>query len=120
MSEAVPAYSAIRRAGDLVFVSGQLGIDGGGPQDVAAETRRALGRATALLSEQGGGRDDIVKCTVFLADMSDWAEMNAVFAAYFTEPYPARSAIGSELALGARVEIEAIAYIPEARLPRDP
>jgi 2-iminobutanoate/2-iminopropanoate deaminase len=105
-----PPYSPGRWAGDLLFVSGQLGIltdsDSG---NVAAQTSLALERLALVLAEHGATTADVVKCTVFLADMGDWAVMNAVYQEFFSPPYPARSAVGVELALGALVEIEAVA-----------
>ena len=108
-----PPYSPGRWAGDLLFVSGQLGVrsdsDSG---DVTAQTSLALERLAQVLAEHGATAADVVKCTVFLADMRDWAAMNAVYQQFFRPPYPARSAVGVELALGALVEIEAIAHRP--------
>lgn len=101
---------------DLVFLSGKLGIvpgtrklvDGG----VAAETRQTLDNIKASLERVGGSMDKVVKCTVFLADIREWAAMNEVYRTYFKNP-PARSAVGvSGLALDARVEIECIAAAP--------
>ncbi|MDT7572845.1 MAG: 2-iminobutanoate/2-iminopropanoate deaminase [Actinomycetota bacterium] len=105
-------YSAARRSGDLLFVSGQLGVTPGGPPaDVTTQTEVALERLAAVLAEHGATAADVVKCTVFLADMADWPAMNAVYERFFAQPYPARSALGVELALGALVEIEAVADV---------
>ena len=104
-------YSVTRRAGDLVFVSGQLGrvgdelVDGG----VGAQTRQAIANIGTALAEHGLGLEHVVKCTVFLTSMSDWPAMNDAYADVFGAPYPARSALGAELIGGALVEIEAIA-----------
>ena len=104
-------YSVTRRAGDLVFVSGQLGrsgdelVEGG----IAGQTRQCIANIEAALAEHGLDLGHVVKCTVFLASMSDWPAMNEVYAEVFGTPYPARSAMGVELIGGALVEIEAIA-----------
>ncbi|MFC7646252.1 pyridoxal-phosphate dependent enzyme [Streptosporangium lutulentum] len=107
-------YSSARRAGDLLFVSGQLGFhpDGTLPEGLDAQTRQALANLDAVLAEHGLGRDDVVKCQVFLASIADWSALNALYEEYFTRPYPARSAFGVQLHPGALVEIEAIAFYP--------
>lgn len=114
MSDWTPAYSSTRRAGDLVFVSGQFGTEDGHQPDVARETTVALKRLVALVEAEGGKRSDVVRCTVYLEDMADWPAMNASFGAFFEPPYPARTAVGGQLALGARVEIDGIAVLAEA------
>ena len=101
--------------GGLVFLSGQLGnvpgtltlVEGG----VEAEARQALANVATVLRGQGLGLEHLVRCTVMLADMSEWPAFNAVYAAFFAGvPTPARSAFGcTGLALGARVEIECTA-----------
>ena len=112
----LPVFTPAVRVGDLVFLSGAIGtppsgelrvVEGG----VGAETRATMDNIGRILEAAGLGFADLVKCTVFLADMADYAEMNEVYVTYFEgmEP-PARSAMaGSGLALGARVEIECIA-----------
>lgn len=108
----VPFSSAVR-VGELLFLSGMIGFDNetgtlveGGIQ---AETRASLDAIARTLEEFGSSMEDVVKCTVFLADMSEWAAMNEVYTGYFVNK-PARSALGvAGLALGARVEIECIA-----------
>ncbi|OFW20361.1 MAG: hypothetical protein A3H97_20705 [Acidobacteria bacterium RIFCSPLOWO2_02_FULL_65_29] len=110
----VGPYSAALRAGQLLFVSGQVPIDpatgamvGG---DIAAQARRALDNVGLLLSAAGLSSADVVRTTVFLADMSDFAAMNAIYATYFSEPYPARSTVqAARLPRDARIEIDAIA-----------
>jgi 2-iminobutanoate/2-iminopropanoate deaminase len=108
-----PAYSPARRAGDLLFISGQLAmrnghlIDGG----VGAQTRQVLENLAAVLNTYGARLDQVIKCQVYLASMDDWTEMNAVFHDVFNQPRPARSAFGAALAFGARVEVEATAYV---------
>jgi reactive intermediate/imine deaminase len=108
-------YTAAMRAGDFVFVSGQVpaGPDGelvsGG---IEAQTRACLDNVKATLALAGCGLDDVVKCTVFLADARDFARFNAVYATYFTGAPPARSTVNAPLVVDARIEIEAIAYRP--------
>jgi len=115
--ESLP-FSPARWAGDLLFVSGQVGnvpgemklVDGG----IQAETRQALDNVRAVLSRYGASMDDVVKCTVMLDDISEWGAMNEVYVQAFSSPFPARSALGADgLALGARLEIECIAHVPE-------
>jgi 2-iminobutanoate/2-iminopropanoate deaminase len=111
---AIGPYSQGIAAGDLVFCSGQVGLDpetgelvSGG---VEAEAERALRNLTAVLDAAGCTFDDVVKTTVFLADIGDFAAVNAVYGRFMPDPPPARStfAVGA-LPKGARVEIEAIA-----------
>ena len=112
----LPVFTPAVRVGDLVFLSGAIGtppsgelrvVEGG----VGPETRATMDNIGRVLEAAGLGFEDLVKCTVFLADIADYAEMNEVYLTYFEgmEP-PARSALAaSGLALGARVEIECIA-----------
>ncbi|WP_371781657.1 RidA family protein [Streptosporangium subroseum] len=72
----------------------------------------ALANLDAVLAEHGLSRDDVVKCQVFLASISDWSALNAIYEEYFSRPYPARSAFGVQLHPGALVEIEAVASYP--------
>jgi 2-iminobutanoate/2-iminopropanoate deaminase len=111
---AVP-FSEGTAVGGLVFLSGQLGnvpgtmtlVEGG----IRAEARQALDNIVTVLEGQGLGLENLVRCTVMLADIAEWAEFNSVYAEFFTDvPMPARSAFGcAGLALGARVEIECTA-----------
>jgi len=109
-----PYSQAIDSGAGLVFVSGQLPIDpatgafpGGG---VKEQTRQSLTNASAILEEAGLGLGSVVKTTVFLADMADFAAMNEVYSQFFTAPFPARSAVAVKtLPKGALVEIECIA-----------
>ena len=111
-------FSPAVRTGPMIFLSGQIGtttmtpptlIAGG----IEAETRQALENIKTVLEKNGATLDDIVKCTVMMADMREWAAMNTVYATYFSKHKPARSSFGtSGLALGARVEIECAAYRP--------
>jgi len=111
--QGLPFSSAVR-VGDLLFLSGQIGnapgtrqlADGG----ITGQTRQALENIKAVLAFAGSSLDRAVKCTVFLADIQDFAAMNAVYATYFPKDPPARSTVAaSGLAGGARVEIECIA-----------
>jgi 2-iminobutanoate/2-iminopropanoate deaminase len=109
-----PPLSACRRAGDLLFLSGQLGMADGAVVEggIEAETRQVIRNIEAVLAEHGATLESVVKNTVYLASLSDWPAMNGVYAEEFGAPYPARSAVGVELVRGALVEIEAIAYVP--------
>ena len=109
-----PYSQAIDSGAGLVFVSGQLPIDpatGAFPEGgVAGQARQSPLNAQAILRAAGLELADVVKTTVFLADMGDFAAMNAVYATFFAEPFPARSAVAVKtLPKGALVEIECIA-----------
>ena len=102
---------------DFIFLAGQLGIVPGTRQlaegGIGPETRQALENMQAALERAGGSMDSVLKCTVFLADIADWAAMNTVYVEFFPNK-PARSAVGSiGLAMDARVEIECIAAAPD-------
>ena len=108
-------FSSAVRVDNLLFLSGQLGFDretgvlveGG----IQAETQKTLENIAATLANHGSSLDKVVKCTVFLADMSEWGAMNEVYKTFFPNK-PARSALGvNGLALGARTEIECIAVV---------
>lgn len=118
---AVGPYSPWRRAGDFVILSGQIGIVPGaeGPVvidgDAATQLRQALTNATALLAEAGASMADVVKGTLFLVDMGDFAPCNEVWMEFFEVPRPTRSAFAvAELPFGARAEVELWAYSPGA------
>jgi reactive intermediate/imine deaminase len=107
-------FSDAVRVGDLLFLSGKIGTVPGKtelvPGGIAAETRQTMESIKATLLANGSSLDRIVKCTVMLADIGEWAAMNEVYAQYFPNHRPARSSFGtSGLALNARVEIECIA-----------
>lgn len=107
-------FSGATRVGDLIFVSGNIGNTPGSLElagnDVQSQTRQTLENIKAVLERHGSSMDRVVKVTVMMADMGEWAAMNEVYREYFTPPYPARSAFGaSGLAAGARLEIECIA-----------
>lgn len=111
-------FSDARRAGDLLFLSGAIGrAPGAGtlvPGGIVPETEQTLKNLQTTLKKYGGTLDDVVKCTAFVADMAEWPAMNSVYVKFFKKPFPARSALGANgLALGARVEIECIAYLPQ-------
>lgn len=110
---AIGPYSQAIDAGALVFVSGQLPINaatGEMPDDVSAQTKQSLENAKAVLEAAGLTLNNVVKTTVFLADMADFGAMNAVYEAHFSSPFPARSAVAVKaLPKGAKVEIEVIA-----------
>lgn len=114
--EGLPFSPAVR-AGGFIFLSGAVGNRRGTrelvPGGVAAETRQALENLRAALRAADADMVDVVKCTVFLADMRDYEAMNQAYAAYFRSRPPARTTAGvNGLALGARVEIECIARDP--------
>ena len=109
-----PYSQAVDSGAGLVFVSGQLPIDpatGAFPEGgVAEQTRQSLTNARAILQAAGLDLKNVVKTTVFLADMADFGAMNEVYAQFFAAPFPARSAVAvKDLPKGARVEIECIA-----------
>ena len=108
------AYSPAVRAGDLLFMSGQIPIDPASGQlvqgDAAVQTRRAMDNLAALLSAAGLTFAHVVRTTVYLADMNDFAVVNEVYASYFTDPRPARATVQvARLPRDARLEIDAIA-----------
>jgi 2-iminobutanoate/2-iminopropanoate deaminase len=108
-------FSEAVRAGNIVFLSGMLGTDSTGrlaPGGVGPETRQTLENIRAALARNGLTMNDVVKCTVFLADIAEWGAMNQVDTTFFPESKPARSAVGgTTLVRNARVEIECIAAI---------
>ena len=110
---AIGPYSQGIDAGNTVYVSGQLPIDastGKMPEGIAAQTEQSLKNISAILAEQGMSLDNVVKTTVFLANMEDFAAMNEVYGKYFHAPFPCRSAFQvAKLPLGAPLEIECIA-----------
>jgi 2-iminobutanoate/2-iminopropanoate deaminase len=111
-------FSEAVRVGDMLYLSGQIGNLPGTtelvPGGIAEETRQTLENIRTVLERHGSNLDQIVKCTIFLADIDEWPRMNEVYGTFFGEKKPARSAVaGSGLALGARVEIDCIAVIGE-------
>lgn len=103
------------RVGNTIYLSGKLGtvprqglVEGG----IEPETRQTMENIKSALEALGATMDDVVKCTVFLADMAEWGQMNRVYTTYFARHKPARSAVGvNGLALDARVEIECMAVV---------
>ncbi|RME90905.1 MAG: RidA family protein [Anaerolineae bacterium] len=115
---AIGPYSAAIRVGDWVFTAGQIAIDPASGEmvneSIEAETRQVLTNLKHVLEAAGSGLDQVVKTTVFLADMNDFPKLNAVYAEFFKEKPPARSTVAvRSLPKGARVEIEAIALAKE-------
>ncbi len=100
-------YSEGVRYGGLIFLAGKLG--GGGERGIQPETRIALESIQDALERFGSSMDRVVKCSVFLADMAEWGAMNEVYAEFFPENKPARTAVGAGLSGTNRVEIECIA-----------
>jgi reactive intermediate/imine deaminase len=114
-------FSEAVRVGHTLYLSGKLGtvpgqglVEGG----IQPETRQTLENIKATLEDYGSSMDEVVKCTVFLADIAEWSAMNEVYTTFFPENKPARSAVaGSGLALNARVEIECIATVGLTQTP---
>lgn len=110
---AVGPYSQAIEANGTLYISGQLPIDpatGQMPESIEAQTEQSLKNTGAILSEAGYGYKDVVKSTVLLADMNDFAAMNAVYARFYTEQMPARVCYQvAKLPMGAKVEIDTIA-----------
>jgi 2-iminobutanoate/2-iminopropanoate deaminase len=114
---ALGPYSQAVVAGDTVFCAGQVGLDPAtgklAPGGIGAETARVLQNLAAVLGAAGLSLADVVKTTVFLADLTEFAAMNEVYGRHFTAPYPARATVQvAALPAGARVEIEAVAVRP--------
>jgi 2-iminobutanoate/2-iminopropanoate deaminase len=110
-------YSPAVRAGDFIYVSGQVPVDPATQQlvsgDVRQETRQTLINIMRILEGCGAALGDVVKCQVFLADSKDFAAMNEVYAEFFGEAKPARTTVVTAFAIpGIRVEIDAVAYRP--------
>lgn len=111
---AIGPYSQAIRVGNLVFASGQIPIDPATgvfvPGGIKEQTRQSLTNVKTILEAAGLTMKNVVKTTVFMADMNDFAEMNGVYAEFFKEPYPARSAVAVKaLPKGALGEIEVVA-----------
>jgi reactive intermediate/imine deaminase len=111
-------FSEAVRVGDTLYLSGQIGIKPGtlelAPGGIVGEARQTLENIRTTLETHGYALRDVVKCTVMLADIGEWAAFNEVYRTFFSPPYPARSAFGANgLALGARVELECTAVRPQ-------
>jgi 2-iminobutanoate/2-iminopropanoate deaminase len=118
-SESALPFSEAVRVGDMLYLSGQLGTDSTGQLvsgGIGPETRQALTNIANILQRHGSSMDQVVKCTVMLADIEEWAAMNEVYLTFFRSHRPARSAFGtSGLALGARLELECMAAVDRER-----
>jgi 2-iminobutanoate/2-iminopropanoate deaminase len=114
--KAIGPYSQAIRAGSLLFLSGQIPVDPATGQmvdgDIAQQTHRVFRNLEAILTAAGASFDNVVRTTVYLADMSDFAAMNEVYGTYFSSPAPARATVqASRLPRDARVEIDLIASV---------
>ncbi len=116
---AIGPYSQAVRAGGTVYLSGQIGLDPATGQLVdglEAQAVRVFENLRAVAEAAGGGLSDVVKLTLFLADLADFAKVNEIMAARMSAPYPARSTVQvAALPRGARIEIEAILVLPQGR-----
>jgi 2-iminobutanoate/2-iminopropanoate deaminase len=111
-------FSEAVRAGDFLFLSGAIGEDPATAKlpegGIQPEARQTLKNVKSVLEANGATLADVVKCTVFLADIAEWPAFNTVYREFFKKPFPARSALAaSGLAMNARVELECIAYVPQ-------
>jgi 2-iminobutanoate/2-iminopropanoate deaminase len=111
-------FSEAVRVGDTLYVSGQIGVVPGTltlvPGGIGPETHRVLDNIKAIVERHGGSMEQVVKCTVFLADIKEWPAFNEIYRDYFKTNPPARSALAaSALAFNARTEVECIAFVPQ-------
>ena len=110
--KAIGPYSQAVRCGATIYLSGQIGLDPASMQladGIDAQLRRVFDNLKAVAAAAGGSLDDAVKLTIYLTDLGHFAQVNEIMAAYFTQPYPARAAIGvASLPRGALVEADAI------------
>jgi 2-iminobutanoate/2-iminopropanoate deaminase len=118
--QAIGPYSQGMRAGEWVFTAGQVAFDPATQQivdgDISAQTDRVMKNLSAILEAAGCALHDVVRCTVFLKSMDDFARMNEVYGKYFEAPYPARSTVEvRRLPKDVLVEIDAIALAPSAK-----
>jgi 2-iminobutanoate/2-iminopropanoate deaminase len=114
---AIGPYSPALRVGNLLFLSGQIPLDPATGQlvdgNIRAQTTRVLQNLAELLRAGGADFEHVVRTTIFLADMDDFAVVNEVYASFFSEPYPARATVQvARLPKDVRVEIDAIAFVP--------
>lgn len=114
---AIGAYSQAIRVGDTVYLSGQIALDPASMElvsdDAEAQVRQVLDNLSAVARAAGGSFADIVRLTVYLTDLAHFGTVNTVMGEYFTEPYPARAAIGvAALPRGALVEMDAVVVLP--------
>ena len=112
---AIGPYSQAVKIGAFVFTSGQLGMDpasGALPDSIEAQAHQAFKNLSAILAEAGGALSDVIKFTLFLTDLNDFATVNQIMTQYIAEPFPARSTVEvAGLPKGAKFEVEAIAQI---------
>jgi reactive intermediate/imine deaminase len=114
--QAIGTYSQAVRAGDTLYISGQIPLDPATGQmvggDIELEIRRVFDNLAAIAAAAGATLGQAAKVTVFLTDLANFAKVNEVMAQYFPQPWPARAAVGvAQLPKGARVEIEAVLYL---------
>ena len=113
--KAIGTYSQAVRCGNTVYLSGQIGLDPATMELVAGigpQIQRVFENLRAVASAAGGSLSDVVKLTVYLTDLNNFARLNEIMGTYFTEPYPARAALGvASLPRGALVEIDAVMHI---------
>ncbi|MCG8465096.1 MAG: RidA family protein [Xanthomonadales bacterium] len=114
---AIGTYSQAIRAGDTVYMSGQIPLDPATmemvPGGVEEQIHRVFQNLSAVCQAAGGSLNDLAKLNIFLTDLSCFGQVNSIMAEYFDEPYPARAAIGvSELPRGAQVEMDAVMWLP--------
>ena len=114
--EAIGTYSQAIKAGQTIFISGQIPLDPGTmnivDEDIRAQPHQVFNNLAAVVREGGGNLDDVVKLTVFLTDLSHFPVVNEVMAEHFNSPYPARAAVGvAALPRGVPIEIDAIAHL---------
>ena len=115
---AIGPYSQAVRAGDTVYLSGQIPLD---PQtmelvegDIGARARRVFDNLTAVMQEAGGSLSDIVKLTIYLVDLEQFGQVNEVMAEYFDAPFPSRATVAvAALPKGAPIEVEAVAHLAD-------
>jgi reactive intermediate/imine deaminase len=116
---AIGTYSQAVRVGDTVYMSGQIALDPGSGQlveGVDAQIHRVFGNLKAVAEAAGGTLNDVVKLTVYLTDLAHFGRVNEVMAGYFSEPYPARAAIGvAALPRGALIEADAVLVLGGSR-----
>ncbi len=112
---AIGTYSQAVRCGGMVYLSGQIGLDPGTMKlvdGIEAQIHRVFDNLKAVAAAAGGSLDDAVKLTVYLTDLGHFARVNEIMQKYFTEPYPARAALGvASLPRGALVEVDAVMYL---------
>jgi len=113
---AIGPYSQAIRAGDTIYLSGQIGLDpatGNLRDGTEAQTRQVFANLKAVAAAAGATLDDMAKVTLLLVDMADFAQVNEIMASFFTQPYPARATYQvAALPKGARVEVEGVLVLP--------